>query len=350
MIYYIYKIYPLRGSLAGKYYIGQHRTKNLNDGYAGSGTILRNYYKAHGCVEGETYNKEIIQFCSSIAELNRVEKAMVADLYDTDPNCINLIAGGRGKGFSRETRKKISEAGKGRIVQEDMRERIAKKLQGHKVSEETREKIRSKIIELNKSPEFRKKNSEGQKKRKPITEETRTKIAEAGKGRPCCWRGKKMPKAITEKMSASQKGFRYINNGIELKRVKSPQLEMYLAEGWVLGMRECDIKKSAEKRKGRHLSEETKKKLSATNRGRKMPEEIRAKLAELNRARANDPEIRKKISEAKKGKRHSPEHTAKVAAAKRGVPQSEETKRKRSEAMRGKHWYFDKQLNRRVYV
>lgn len=350
MIYYVYKIYLLRGSLAGKYYIGQHRTKNLNDGYAGSGTILRNYYKAHGCVEGETYNKEIIQFCSSIAELNRVEKAMVADLYDTDPNCINLIAGGRGKGFSRETRKKISEAGKGRIVQEDMRERIAKKLQGHKVSEETRERIRNKIIELNKSSEYRKKNSEGQKRRKPITEETRKKLSAASKGRPCCWRGKKMPKEMTEKMSATQKGFRYINNGIELKRVKSPELEVYLTEGWVLGMRECDKKKCADNRKGKHLSEETKKKLSEANKGRKLSEDVRAKIAANNRARANDPNIKRKISEAKKGKRLSLEHIAKLAAAKRGVPQSEETKKKRSEAMKGKRWYFDKHLNKRVYV
>lgn len=33
--YYTYKITLLKGSLAGHYYYGQHRTSNLNDGYAG---------------------------------------------------------------------------------------------------------------------------------------------------------------------------------------------------------------------------------------------------------------------------------------------------------------------------
>ena len=66
MIYYVYKITLLKGSLAGAYYIGQHRTKKMNDGYAGSGTILRNYYKVYGEKNGETYTKEIIRYCSEL--------------------------------------------------------------------------------------------------------------------------------------------------------------------------------------------------------------------------------------------------------------------------------------------
>lgn len=349
MIYYIYKITLLQGKLAGKYYIGQHRTNNMNDGYHGSGTILKRYYKAYGEREGETFTKEILQYCHSIAELNKEEQYYISDKYKTDPECINLIAGGRGRGFSLETRRKMSMALKGREVPQEMRERISDKLKGHPVTEKTRQIIREKIIELNKSPEFRKKNSEAQKHRKPISEDTRRKFSEAGKGRPCCWRGKRMPKYITEKMSESQKGFKYINNGVELKRVKQPELEIYLSEGWTLGMRELDKLAMSKRNRGKTLSEETKRKLSMLNKGRKMSEEARAKIAANNRVRANDPIIRKKISDAKKGKKHSTEHNAKVAAAKKGVPQSEESKIKRSEAMKGKKWYFDKQLNRRVY-
>ena len=332
MIYYIYKIQLLKGSLAGKYYIGQHRTKDLNDGYAGSGTILRNYYKVYGAIEGETYTKEIVQYCSSIAELNKVEQALISDKYETDPDCINLIAGGRGKGISEETRRKMSESLKGKEPSAETRDRISKTLKGHPVSEETRQIIREKILDLNKSPEFRRKNSEAQKRRKPITEETRRKLSEAGKGRPCCWKGKKMPSCVTEKMSESHKRLRYVNNGIELKKVRVEELEEYLSNGWVRGVRESDKLAMSMRNKGRRLSEETKRKLSEINKGRKMSEEARAKIAANNRARANDPEIRRKISEAKKGKPCSPEHIAKLAAARRGM-----------------HWRYDENLKRRVY-
>ena len=351
MIYYIYKITLLKGSLSGKYYIGQHRTKKINDRYAGSGTILRNYYKAYGKKIGETYTKEILRYCSSIEELNKAEEELISDRYSSDSNCINLIAGGRGKGFSEETRKKISEAIKGRIISEESRKRISQTLKGHHVSKETRALISKKVIKKFESPEYREKVSEAQKHRKPITEETRRKISEASKGRPCCWKGQKMPQYITEKMSAAHKGTVYINNGIELKRVKPSQIEEYFSKGWVLGMRDIDKINRSENSscKGKHLSEETKQKLSKANKGRKMSEEARAKIAANNRARANDPEIRRKISEAKKGKKQTPEHTAKVAASKRGIPLSEEAKKKKSEAMKGKHWYFDKLLNKRVY-
>lgn len=161
---------------------------------------------------------------------------------------------------------------------------------------------------------------------------------------------KKMPDTITEKMSAAHKGRVVINNGTEMKRIRPFELPDYLSNGWVLGMRDSDKKAMSERNIGKTISEETKQKLSAFFRGRKMSAEARAKIAAKNRERANDPVIRKKISDAKKGKKHSPEHIAKIAAAKRGVPQSEESKRKRSETMKGAHWYFDKQLNRRVYV
>lgn len=191
MIYYIYKICPLKGSLAGKYYIGQHRTENMNDGYVGSGTILRNYYKVYGAKEGETFTKEILQFCSSISELNAAEQAFISDSYETDPNCINLIAGGNGRGYSQETRRRISEANKGREINEEYRKKISQTLMGHPVPEETRRLISEKVKEKCKSPEHRKKISEAQKHRKPMTEETRRKISEAGIGRAGCWRGKR---------------------------------------------------------------------------------------------------------------------------------------------------------------
>lgn len=45
MIFYIYKVTNI---INGKYYIGQHRTKKLNDGYLGSGTNIIRAIKKYG--------------------------------------------------------------------------------------------------------------------------------------------------------------------------------------------------------------------------------------------------------------------------------------------------------------
>ena len=94
MFYYTYKVTLLKGSLAGKYYYGQHRTKKLEDGYIGSGTMIRSYFKKYPIVEGVTYVRQILAFYSDEEELNRAEKELIGDKYETDPNCLNLKAGG----------------------------------------------------------------------------------------------------------------------------------------------------------------------------------------------------------------------------------------------------------------
>ena len=42
---FIYKITCLCGDYKGKYYIGQHTTDDINDGYAGSGAKINEYSK-----------------------------------------------------------------------------------------------------------------------------------------------------------------------------------------------------------------------------------------------------------------------------------------------------------------
>lgn len=40
-----YTIYQITNNVNGKIYISMHQTKNLDDGYMGSGIMLRNAYK-----------------------------------------------------------------------------------------------------------------------------------------------------------------------------------------------------------------------------------------------------------------------------------------------------------------
>lgn len=128
MFYYTYKITLLKGSLAGHYYYGQHRTNNLNDGYCGSGRIIKDYFKEYDKIEHQTYIKEIISFYNSLEELNRAEFELIGDKYKTDPLCLNLIAGGSQIGISEETRKKMSNS--------------AKKRKRQPCSEETKNKLK----------------------------------------------------------------------------------------------------------------------------------------------------------------------------------------------------------------
>lgn len=115
MFYYTYKITLLKGSLAGHYYYGQHRTKNLNDNYAGSGRIIVDYFKKYGKIEHQTYIKETIAFYNSQDELNVAEYELIGDKYESDDMCLNLVCGGwQAGGDSEITRKRKSEAAKKR--------------------------------------------------------------------------------------------------------------------------------------------------------------------------------------------------------------------------------------------
>ena len=88
-----YTIYKTTCLLNGKFYIGKHQTKNLDDGYFGSGKLLVRSVKKHGA---ENFTTEIIAVYDSVEKMNLAEKILV--VCDPDIN-YNLCKGGGG-GFS----------------------------------------------------------------------------------------------------------------------------------------------------------------------------------------------------------------------------------------------------------
>lgn len=76
-------------------------------------------------------------------------------------------------------------------------------------------------------------------------------------------------------------------------------------------------------RHGYHHSDETKRKLSESLKGRHLSEEHRRKISE-------------KMSESQKGRKMSEETKRKISEKMRGKPRSLETRRKISEALKGK--------------
>lgn len=97
MLYrYIYKIICLKGKLNNEclFYIGQHTTDNMNDGYAGSGILITQYYQKHGKIEGKTYKKIILKDnIKSQKALDNYERYFIDKNIGKD-TCLNLVEGG----------------------------------------------------------------------------------------------------------------------------------------------------------------------------------------------------------------------------------------------------------------
>jgi group I intron endonuclease len=95
---------------------------------------------------------------------------------------------------------------------------------------------------------------------------------------------------------------------------------------------------------GKHLSEETRRKMSKALSGKHPSEETRRKMSEAQSGKHLSEETRRKIGEAKSGKHLSEETRRKIGEAKSGERHplygkhlSEETRRKLSEANSGEH-------------
>ena len=87
--YYTYKITCTEGSFKDKFYFGQHFTNNLDDGYKGSGKLLKSYYKKHP----NGYIKEILEFYDNQEDLNKAEYDLIHPWLNNE-NCLNQRDGG----------------------------------------------------------------------------------------------------------------------------------------------------------------------------------------------------------------------------------------------------------------
>ena len=84
-----YTIYKVTNNINGKFYIGQHRTNNLNDYYMGSGKLLLKAVKKHGC---KNFTKEILHIFDNEEEMNAKE----IELVELTANTYNMCEGGFG--------------------------------------------------------------------------------------------------------------------------------------------------------------------------------------------------------------------------------------------------------------
>ena len=133
-------IYKTTNLLSGRYYVGMHSTDDLNDGYLGSGTLLRRSINKHG---KDNHSIEILEFLNSREELAARERELISLEEIAKKECMNLKVGGNG-GLSSPEHAYAFHAAGGKAVRILMSNRHRERL---KTDPEYKARISQKIKE-----------------------------------------------------------------------------------------------------------------------------------------------------------------------------------------------------------
>lgn len=90
MFYYMYQI---KNKVNGKIYVGVHKTSNMDDGYMGSGKVIRAAIIKHGI---ENFEKTILETFETSEEMFKREKEVVTEDFLSRDDVYNLRRGGSG--------------------------------------------------------------------------------------------------------------------------------------------------------------------------------------------------------------------------------------------------------------
>ena len=88
-----YTIYKTTNKINGKFYIGQHQTKKLDDEYFGSGKYLQRAINKYGI---ENFKKEILFVFKTEQEMNQKERELITEEFCKQDDTYNICPGGFG--------------------------------------------------------------------------------------------------------------------------------------------------------------------------------------------------------------------------------------------------------------
>lgn len=205
-----YTIYKITNKLNGKSYIGKHQTKDLGDGYMGSGLLIRRAIKKYG---SENFEKEILHVFETEADMNEAEKNLVT----LGESSYNLCPGGQG-GFGYINQNGLSVLNQLTIEQETKRRKSLSSSRKKNIEEGDPYWQSVQLLGIN----------------------ARKKLYPNG-----IWYGRKHSDETKKKMSEiarqktghlnSQYGTCWMNNGVENKKVKKEKIDFYNNLGYTKG-------------------------------------------------------------------------------------------------------------------
>ena len=115
--------------LNGRYYYGRHSTRNLNDGYKGSGKVIRQAVQKYGW---ENFVLVPIQFYNTKEELKAAEAELITDEVIEDFFCYNISRGGHGGHTGNY--EQVAEKLRGVPHTEERKKRLAESIQISKLN------------------------------------------------------------------------------------------------------------------------------------------------------------------------------------------------------------------------
>ena len=203
-----YTIYKITNKLNGKYYIGKHQTKNLDDGYMGSGKLIVAAIKKHGI---DNFKKEILFIFDNELDMNNKEKEFVV----INEMTYNLCTGGQG-GFSYINKNiNLTERNRKISASRDYNDPVFRK---------------NHLDAITKSIPFRKKPT--------YTEESRLRMTNSFSGKTHTQESKRK---IGEKNKIligernSQYGTCWVTDGYQSKKIKNEELDFFINLGYYKG-------------------------------------------------------------------------------------------------------------------
>jgi hypothetical protein len=210
-----YTIYKITNKLDGKFYVGKHQTKDLNDGYMGSGVLIRRAIEKHGV---ENFQKEILHVFETEAEMNEAETRLVVISEES----YNLCPGGQGGfGYINSNPEKF------------LTEKRLKSLTRVKDrSPNLQKKWKEQLKKAQQKDSYKKNQSEAQKKR--------------NREKGSWWVGKQHRQETLDKMKVahqgkhsgsknSQYGTCWITNGSSNKKISKNDLDFWIEQGYYKG-------------------------------------------------------------------------------------------------------------------
>jgi hypothetical protein len=210
-----YTIYKITNLINNKYYIGKHQTKNLDDGYMGSGKVLKYAIQKYGI---ENFKKEILHIFDNEVEMNAKEKELVVVSEST----YNLNEGGKG-GFSYINRNNLKLP-----LSENSKQKISNTLREHwqnGVYEKTKQHLIERNRTIKKSTNF------------SIDKSTHKKAVEQAQSPNAVIKRTQTYLEINHQQGSKNSQFNtcWINNGLQNKKINKDQLEDYIKQNWIKG-------------------------------------------------------------------------------------------------------------------